>query len=147
MLTILPCPPKKKHTGPFEAKTAFPILFIANMADNATPLVSARNNAQGFEGSVLLVQKSYGHTTLAAPSTCTAGRIRAYFQDGQLPPHGTECEADRQPFGVSTAPSASAEGNTPSVVVPREAEDLADAVLKLSEKASAGVRRRGLLIL
>ncbi|KLU86095.1 hypothetical protein MAPG_05114 [Magnaporthiopsis poae ATCC 64411] len=137
--------PKWRYTGSFEVKTAFPVLFINNMADNATPLVSARNNSQGFEGSVLLVQKSYGHTTLAAPSTCTAGRIRAYFQDGQLPPRGTECEPDQLPFGVPVTPSASAEG-TMSVVESREAEDLAHAVLKLSRKASAGLRRRGLLV-
>lgn len=41
-------------------ETAFPILYIANMADNITPLVSARNNSAGFAGSVVLVQNSYG---------------------------------------------------------------------------------------
>jgi len=46
--------------GPFVANTSFPILFIANMADNVTPLVSARNNSEGFQDSVILVQNSYG---------------------------------------------------------------------------------------
>ena len=51
--------------GPFEAETSFPILFIANMADNITPLVSARNNSAGFPGSVVLIQNSYGVSTTA----------------------------------------------------------------------------------
>lgn len=52
--------PKWKFKGPFEAKTSFPILYIANMADNITPLASARNNSAGFEDSVVLIQNSYG---------------------------------------------------------------------------------------
>ncbi|KAI6345143.1 hypothetical protein MCOR25_011055 [Pyricularia grisea] len=90
--------PKYRFAGPFEAKTYFPILFIANMADNITPLISARNNSQGFEGSVVLVQNSYGHTTLSTPSTCTAKHVNRYFQDGILPEPNTECEPDYAPF-------------------------------------------------
>lgn len=56
--------PKFKFTGPFEAKTSFPILYIANMADNITPLISARNNSAGFEDSVVLIQNSYGVSRL-----------------------------------------------------------------------------------
>lgn len=40
--------------------TSFPILYVANMADNVTPLISARNNSLGFKDSVVLVQNSYG---------------------------------------------------------------------------------------
>ncbi|ROW04783.1 hypothetical protein VMCG_04895 [Cytospora schulzeri] len=92
--------PKWRFNGPFEAKTSFPILYIANMADNITPLVSARNNSAGFEDSVVLVQNSYGHTSLAAPSTCIAKAIRAYFQDGKLPADGTTCEPELLPFDI-----------------------------------------------
>lgn len=52
--------PKWAFNGPFVAKTKFPILYIGNMADNITPLVSARNNSAGFEDSVVLIQNSYG---------------------------------------------------------------------------------------
>lgn len=52
--------PKWAFTGPFRAKTSFPILYVANMADNITPLVSARNNSAGFDDSVVLIQNSYG---------------------------------------------------------------------------------------
>lgn len=126
--------PKWRFNGPFTGNTSSPILFIANVADNVTPLVSARNNSQGFDGSVVLIQNSLGvsvalfslstlaldlllsqytygadfpssqHTSLAAPSTCTALHIRAYFQDGVVPPPGTECEPDKLPFDL-TPPS------------------------------------------
>ncbi|KZL64421.1 alpha/beta hydrolase fold family protein [Colletotrichum tofieldiae] len=91
--------PRWRFDGPFEAKTSHPILFIANQADNVTPLVSARNNSAGFPGSIVLVQNSYGHTSLAAPSRCTRQYINAYFQNGSLPEAGKECEGDSQPFG------------------------------------------------
>ncbi|KAI1212118.1 alpha/beta-hydrolase [Annulohypoxylon truncatum] len=90
--------PKWRYTGPFEGNTSHPILYVANVADNVSPLVSARNNSRGFPGSVVLVQNSYGHTSLSAASTCTAGYIRAYFQNGTLPKPGTMCEPDYTPF-------------------------------------------------
>ncbi|RYP41271.1 hypothetical protein DL767_001125 [Monosporascus sp. MG133] len=90
--------PKWRYGGPFEGNTSHPILYVANMADNISPLISARNNSQGFPGSVVLVQNSYGHTTLSAPSACTAGYINAYFQNGTLPAPGTICEPDYYPF-------------------------------------------------
>ncbi|KAI1453229.1 alpha/beta-hydrolase [Annulohypoxylon moriforme] len=90
--------PKWRYTGPFEGNTSHPILYVANIADNVSPLVSARNNSRGFPGSVVLVQNSYGHTSLSAASACTAGYIRAYFQNGTLPKPGTTCEPDYTPF-------------------------------------------------
>lgn len=50
----------RPHTGPFEGNTSFPILYVANIADNVTPLISARNNSAGFPSSVVLVQQGYG---------------------------------------------------------------------------------------
>ncbi|KAH8905740.1 hypothetical protein BR93DRAFT_855302, partial [Coniochaeta sp. PMI_546] len=79
--------------------TGFPILFVANRADNVTPLVSARNNSAAFPGSVVLVQDGWGHTSLAAPSRCTARVVRGYFQEGTMPEEGRVCEVDVGPFG------------------------------------------------
>lgn len=76
------------------SSTSFPILFIGNIADNVTPLLSARNNSERFPGSVVLVQNSYGHCTLAAPSTCSAKVINAYFQHGTLPDPDTYCDQE-----------------------------------------------------
>ncbi|KXJ90455.1 TAP-like protein-domain-containing protein [Microdochium bolleyi] len=90
--------PKWRFEGPFGGETRHPILYVANVADNITPLISARNNSELFPGSVILTQNSYGHTTLSAPSTCTAAHIRAYFQNGSLPADETLCEPDFYPF-------------------------------------------------
>ncbi|KAL3422757.1 alpha/beta hydrolase fold family protein [Phlyctema vagabunda] len=92
--------PKWRYSGPFTGNTSHPILFIANIADNVTPMRSAVMNSKGFNDSVVLVQKSYGHTSLTAPSKCTAARIRAYFQDGDMPSPHTECVADVDPFQI-----------------------------------------------
>ncbi|KAK0730168.1 TAP-like protein-domain-containing protein [Lasiosphaeris hirsuta] len=114
--------PKWRFDGPFEAKnTSFPLLFVNNLADNVTPLVSARNNSAGFEGSVLLMQNSYGHTSLTAASRCTAEWVRRYFREGRMPPAGTVCEADVVPFGDNSP--ARAEGDELSAAVRRLAED------------------------
>ncbi|PQE14205.1 Alpha beta hydrolase fold family protein [Rutstroemia sp. NJR-2017a BVV2] len=90
---------KFRFTGPFTGNTSHPILYIVNQADNVTPLRSAIANSDGFPGSVLLVQESYGHTSLTAPSLCTSTHIHNYFQTGVLPPSGTRCKADIEPFG------------------------------------------------
>ncbi|KAH8887118.1 alpha/beta-hydrolase [Thozetella sp. PMI_491] len=122
--------PKWRFDGPFSGNTSFPILYVANVADNVTPLISARNNSAGFPGSVVLVQNSYGHTSLAAPSTCTARYVREYFQDGKLPPADTVCEADVVPF-YDDDDTLEAAGMPASGV---EAE-LAVAIRKLSQEA------------
>ncbi|KAJ0122112.1 hypothetical protein J7T55_002624 [Diaporthe amygdali] len=122
--------PKWSFKGPFEAKTSHPILYVANMADNITPLVSARNNSAGFEDSVVLVQNSYGHTSLAAPSVCTAKAIREYFQSGTLPRDGTTCEPETLPFDLPGHSMASAGF---------EDKELAEASLLLSLKADFGL--------
>ncbi|QSZ35731.1 hypothetical protein DSL72_006853 [Monilinia vaccinii-corymbosi] len=90
---------KFRFAGPFQASTAHPILYIANAADNVTPLRSALANAQGFPGSVVLVLDAWGHTSLAAPSVCAARWIRSYFQTGEVPGNGTVCAVDGMPFG------------------------------------------------
>ncbi|CAG8950556.1 hypothetical protein HYFRA_00002764 [Hymenoscyphus fraxineus] len=91
---------KWRFTGPFEAPngTSTPILFVANTADNVTPLKSAQRNSAGFPGSEILVQDAYGHTSLSSPSRCTAKAIKSYFQNATLPSPSTVCRSDLLPF-------------------------------------------------
>lgn len=54
--------------------------------------------AANYNGAVALTQDSVGHCSLRAPSKCTAGHIKRYFQTGELPPANTTCEIDMQYF-------------------------------------------------
>jgi hypothetical protein len=107
-------------------KTAFPILFIGNTADNATPLQATLANSRVFPGSAVLVQDSYGHGSLAAPSSCTARVVRAYFRDGVLPDPGTVCEQDVALFGDLPPPVTLLEKG--------EEDEIAVAIRELSRR-------------
>lgn len=53
-------PAKERYSGDFRVKPLNPALIIGNTYDPVTPLVSARNVSETFEGSVLLQHDSYG---------------------------------------------------------------------------------------
>ncbi|KAL9078396.1 MAG: hypothetical protein Q9157_002691 [Trypethelium eluteriae] len=95
--------PLYRFTGPYEANTSSPILWIGNTADPVTPLRSAMKMSKGFPGSVVLTQDSPGHSSLAAFSKCTTTFIRQYFQTGSIPPPGTVCQPDELPFSDLSA--------------------------------------------
>lgn len=90
---------KEVYSGGFQnITTRNPLLFIGNTFDPVTPLISARNASAAFVGSAVLVQNGYGHTTLAQSSRCTNKHIQNYFLNGTLPPPGTVCQTDFDPF-------------------------------------------------
>lgn len=120
--------PKWRFPPYRQTNTSFPILFIGNTADNVTPLRSARNNSAVFPGSVVLVQRSYGHCSLAAPSTCSARMIRDYFQKGRLPEPDTYCDQDYELF--QDPPALALDGDRDG--------GLAFAVRELSRRARVG---------
>lgn len=51
---------KERYTGDFRAKTKHPMLVIGNTYDPTTPLRSARNISESFEGSIVLEHGGYG---------------------------------------------------------------------------------------
>ena len=53
-------PAKEQYTGDFKVKTENPVLLVGSQNDPITPIVSAKNMSEGFEGSVVLEQKGYG---------------------------------------------------------------------------------------
>jgi len=99
---------KWRYNGPFAGNTSYPLLLIAPTFDPVTPLKHAKAVQNRYAGSVLLVQHSYGHTSIESPSLCTAKNVRAYFAQGTLPTEGTVCEVDELPFigevGGKTSP-------------------------------------------
>jgi hypothetical protein len=73
-----------------------------------------------------LIQDSYGHCTLSAPSLCSAKAIRKYFIDGTLPEEGLVCAAEEVPFVGNVTESI----NTLSV----DDQKLLEALRGLSEE-------------
>lgn len=51
---------KERYAGDFRVKTRNPVLLVGNTLDPVTPLVSARNVSEAFEGSVVLQHDGYG---------------------------------------------------------------------------------------
>lgn len=93
--------PIHRFEGPWVGNTSHPLLEIGNIADPVTPGRFAKKMAKGFPGAVALIQDSAGHCSLAAPSKCTMGYVKQYFQTGELPPEDTLCKADALPFGTA----------------------------------------------
>ncbi|KAL5342130.1 TAP-like protein-domain-containing protein [Aspergillus crustosus] len=90
--------PKWTIKGLVTGNTSHPLLFVNNILDPVTPLISAKTMHEAFPGSALLQQDSEGHCTLAAPSICVSQSIRKYFQTGELPAVETICDADLKPL-------------------------------------------------
>lgn len=89
---------KEQYRGDFTAKTRKPILYVNGEYDPVTPLASAVNSSEGFEGSFVLPHAGYGHGLMSDPSECVTRHVRAYFEDAALPVAGTRCRADGGPW-------------------------------------------------
>lgn len=90
---------KWKYPGPFASNnTSHPLLIVSSRYDPVSPLRKTYDVQKNFNGSGLLVQNSYGHCSPSGVSLCTAKYVREYFRDGTLPPEGTVCDVDEQPF-------------------------------------------------
>ncbi|KAI5917558.1 TAP-like protein-domain-containing protein [Camillea tinctor] len=102
---------------PTPIETGFPLLFLSNHLDPVTPLHAALKMTRKFSNSSIIEQGAEGHCTLSCSSLCTVNHIRAYLNDGIVPPapkfdsgdsdHGdwTTCECKGKPW----APAQSSE--------------------------------------
>ncbi|KAF2867038.1 TAP-like protein-domain-containing protein [Massariosphaeria phaeospora] len=92
-------PPQSQQFPGFPAagtQTLTPILFVNNLRDPITPLVSAHKSSARFPGSVVLAQDATGHG--ASGSRCIDDYTLAYMADASLPPKDTTCQPDVVPF-------------------------------------------------
>ncbi|KAI0791570.1 TAP-like protein-domain-containing protein [Irpex lacteus] len=94
-----PVTPPERFEGPWNQTLRNPMLVLSNSADPVTPLDSAKKVVERLgNSSRLVLQNSPGHCSLAMPSSCSAEVLRAYFNDGTIPPAGVVCETDFEPF-------------------------------------------------
>ncbi|MFC9897457.1 alpha/beta hydrolase [Nocardia sp. NPDC127579] len=87
-----------RYTGPWNRRTAAPILVLNSRFDPATPLAGARAGADQLATAQLVEVDGTGHSTMYVPSTCAERVKYDYFVTTALPPPDTHCTADRSPF-------------------------------------------------
>ncbi|MFJ6196112.1 alpha/beta hydrolase [Micromonospora sp. NPDC092111] len=84
-------------TGPFDRRTAAPVLVVGNYWDPATNYQGAVTSAKLLPNSRLLSSDNWGHTAYGT-SACATDAVDAYLLRGVLPAKGTVCVGDEQPF-------------------------------------------------
>jgi pimeloyl-ACP methyl ester carboxylesterase len=94
-----------RYAGPWDQPTSNPILVIGNTFDPSTPYEGAVAMANALARARLLTVDGYGHTVLLNPSTCASQYESDYLVDGTLPPPGTVCPQNQQPFATGPSPA------------------------------------------
>jgi hypothetical protein len=86
-----------RYSGPFDTRTANPVLVIGNLFDPATRYQGAVTASTLLPNSRLLTVHAWGHTSLFR--SLYADEVAAdYLVNLVLPPEGTVCEQDHVPF-------------------------------------------------
>ncbi|WP_040799358.1 alpha/beta hydrolase [Nocardia higoensis] len=93
-----PGPDPDRYTGPWNRRTAAPILVLNTRYDPATPLPGARAGAAQLADARVVIVEGAGHSTMYAPSTCAEQVKREYLFTALPPPEDTGCAVDRSPF-------------------------------------------------
>jgi pimeloyl-ACP methyl ester carboxylesterase len=88
------------YNGPFNTKTAAPVLVVGNYYDPATNYAAAVSAAKRLPNSRLLSSDSWGHTAYGT-SECATSAVDAYLISGKLPAKGKVCKGEIQPFESS----------------------------------------------
>jgi len=103
---MLPCRlwepvPNGRWLGDFEGiELQVPVLMIVNTYDPATPLASAKRLLGNMgKNAVLLEQRSYGHYSVSAVSTCTYNVTLDYLLNGNLPEANKVYDVDDKEYG------------------------------------------------
>ncbi|MEV0296248.1 alpha/beta hydrolase [Nocardia sp. NPDC050710] len=87
-----------RYTGPWNRRTAAPILVLNSRFDPATPLSGASAGAAQLASAQVVVIEGAGHSSMYVPSACAERVKREYLVTGGLPPQGTGCAIDKSPF-------------------------------------------------
>ncbi|MGN9913877.1 alpha/beta hydrolase [Phytohabitans sp. LJ34] len=82
---------------------AAPILVVSNTHDPATPYAGARQLVADLGNARLLTHQADGHASLTSGNPCLIAPTLAYLTDGTLPPEGTTCRDDTDPFPGTTS--------------------------------------------
>ncbi|MFS8096683.1 alpha/beta hydrolase [Lentzea alba] len=86
-----------RYAGPWRARTNAPVLVVGNYFDGVTDYRGAQAVNKQLAGSRLLTYAGWGHTAYGL-SKCASDHTDAYLLNGTLPPVGTVCPANPNPF-------------------------------------------------
>jgi pimeloyl-ACP methyl ester carboxylesterase len=95
-----------RYTGPWNKHTSSTVLVVGNFFDPATNYVNAVSSSRLLKNSRLLSYAGWGHTVAFTNlSSCVDDYVSLYLLDGSLPPKGTVCPAEENPFTAATSKS------------------------------------------
>ncbi len=108
-----------RYTGPWSAFTSAPVLLVSNLFDGVTSYGGGVAVSEMLPNSRLLTYAGWGHTALSR-SQCAQGYAVQYVMNGTLPPAGTVCPANPNPFlptitAAALSPLRSSRMNVPLV--------------------------------
>ena len=86
-----------RYSGPWD-RAKQPFLVIGTVADSNTAFVGSQLMAAQLPSARLLTEQGGGHTALLNRSTCVDEHALAFLTTGALPPPGTSCDQDAEPF-------------------------------------------------
>jgi pimeloyl-ACP methyl ester carboxylesterase len=86
------------YRGPWNARTAVPILLVNERYDPNSGYGNAVAAARYLGNAVLLTHQGYGHLFFQNPSECVNKAMADYLAELITPPGGTVCQSDQQPF-------------------------------------------------
>ena len=87
-----------RYSGPWDRRTANPVLVLNTTHDPSTPYEGAVAMSQQLARARLLTVDGYGHIAQSTDSACVTHHITRYLIRTKLPPEGTRCGQDQQPF-------------------------------------------------
>ncbi|WP_020495005.1 alpha/beta hydrolase [Sciscionella marina] len=88
-----------RYPGPWHNFGAQPVLTFGNYFDPATPYAFSQRMTWLLGKARLVSVNAYGHTILGGHSRCADRIASDYLVHLRVPPYGTVCAADEQPFG------------------------------------------------
>jgi pimeloyl-ACP methyl ester carboxylesterase len=89
-----------RYTGPWTARTSNPVLVVGNFFDPATRYQGAQTVSRLLPNSRLLSYAGWGHTAFLGGSTCIDQAVSRYLLTTAVPPAGTVCQPEFDPFAV-----------------------------------------------
>jgi hypothetical protein len=90
-----------RYRGPWDRRTANPVLVLNTTHDPSSPYQGAVAMSRQLARARPLTVDGYGHIVQANPSACATRYIIRHLIRTKLPPQGTRCRQDQQPFSPS----------------------------------------------